>query len=297
MVEGIVRVRLGLIGLGRMGSAMAERLLGCDVDLVVHDTDRAARDGIADRGATAVASPAHVADACATVLLALPDSPAVEAVVEGPDGLLTGEVTGRLVVDLSSSRPESTRRLHQVLGDRDASLVDAPVSRGVPAARTGDLSVFVGGDATAVEQALPALQLLGSDIVVMGGAGAGHAAKALNNLLNATSVLSACEVLVGARRAGLDIDAFVAAVNVSSGRSYATEVKLPRHILSGSFDSGFSTALMAKDVAIAVDMLRDCGVAADVGAVVNRFWQDALDELGLDGDHTTVLQLIERDGP
>lgn len=287
-------MRTGIIGLGRMGGAVADRLLDQGVDLVVHDVAAAAVDRLTDRGAAAATGPADVTQRSDVVLLVLPDSDAVEAAVEGPGGLLSGEVAGRLVVDLSSSRPESTRRLHGELSRHRAALVDAPVSRGVPAARTGQLSIFVGGEPAAVDRALPVLRELGTDIVPMGGPGTGHAAKALNNLLNATTVLSACEVLAAARRTGLDVDAFVQAVNVSSGRSYATEVKWPRHIVPGSYDSGFSTALMAKDVAIAVELLRGSGTATAVSAVVDQTWRAALGRLGAARDHTQVMELVER---
>lgn len=286
-------MQTGMIGLGRMGGAMADRLLDLGVDLVVHDVDRAAVDRLVARGAHAAHDIVTVTECSEVVLLVLPDSTVVEAAAEGPRGLLNGTLTDRLILDLSSSRPDSTRRLHAAFGSRGAAFVDAPVSRGVPAARAGELSIFVGGEPEAVERALPVLGQLGTDILPMGGPGTGHAAKALNNLLNATTVLSSCEVLAAAHRAGLDIDAFTRAVNVSSGRSYATEVKWPRHILPGRFDSGFSTALMAKDVAIALDLLRSGGTGAVVSAAVDQAWQAALARLGAEGDHTQVMELIE----
>lgn len=139
------------------------------------------------------------------------------------------------------------------------------------------------------------IESLATDVTHMGTSGTGHAAKALNNLLNATSLLSACEVLAGARKMGLDEKQFIAAVNAGSGRSYATEVKIPRHVLTQRYDSGFSTRLMAKDVAIAANLLDHTGSPTPVSRAVHNQWQEVLSILG-NQDHTLVAELLGLDG-
>lgn len=284
---------LGWIGLGRMGGAMCARLTAAGQKVTAWDLSPAAVAAAEEAGAVAADAPADLARDCEIVVLMLPDSRAVETVVADPDSVRDHMRAGSLLVDMSSSDPDSTRRLAATLRARSIGMVDAPVSRGVPAAHSGELSIFIGGNAEDVARIRPLLACLGTDLFHVGAVGSGHAAKALNNLLNATTLLSACEILLGAQRSGLNIDRFVEAVNASSGRSYATEVKFPRHILPRSFDSGFTTALMAKDVALGARILERLRVSAAVSATVDEGWQRAVQVLGGDEDHTRIIELLE----
>ncbi|MGA9748579.1 MAG: NAD(P)-dependent oxidoreductase, partial [Nocardioides sp.] len=227
------------------------------------------------------------------VLLMLPDSRVVELVLEG-SGLLAALTPGSLVIDMSSSVPASTRRLAAVAADLGVGYVDAPVSGGVSRAETGELAIMVGGEAPWVAAARPHLAPLGATIVHVGPPGAGHAAKALNNLLSATHLAAAAEVLSVAQRAGIEPEVMLEVLNSSTGRSQATEVKYPRHVLTGSFASGFELDLMVKDLGIAAGLTAEVGAAAPVTAAAvaaARAARDHLDRVG--ADHTELVRYVE----
>ena len=184
----------------------------------------------------------------------LPNSRIVESVLRGPAGLLNQLSTGSLIIDMGSSEPASTRTLAAEAAERGISYVDAPVSGGVAKAATGQLSIMVGGAPSDIERAIEHIEPIGSTIVKVGGAGAGHAAKALNNLVSATNIAVAAEALIIAKKFGIEADIMVNVLNSSTGRSQASEVKYPQHVLTGKFDSGFAMDLMLKDIKIAHEL-------------------------------------------
>lgn len=232
-----------------------------------------------------------------TVILMLPDSRAVESVLLGPggaDGLLSRLPAGTLVVDMGSSEPASTRRLHRLAAARGVGYVDAPVSGGVAKAESGELAVMVGGEPADVEAALPHLEPMGASIVAVGPPGAGHAAKALNNLLSATNLAAAAEVLCVAQRAGIRPEVMVQVLNSSTGRSQATEVKYPKHVLTGTFASGFEMDLMLKDLAIAAALAADVEQTIPITSRTVETLAEARRHLAATGlDHTEVVRYYE----
>jgi 3-hydroxyisobutyrate dehydrogenase len=191
---------------------------------------------------------------------------------------------------MSSSEPLHTRELAAAAAERGVGFVDAPVSGGVGAAVGGTLTIMVGGDAAAVDVVRPVLELMGKRVVVVGGTGAGHAVKALNNLMSATHLLSASEALRTAEAFGLDLAVVLDVVNTSSGRSGSTENKWPNFVLPGTFDSGFALDLMVKDMAIAVALAHATGTAAPVSELAFARWQQAADELPAHADHTEIAR-------
>ncbi|MGY2064972.1 NAD(P)-dependent oxidoreductase [Blastococcus sp. SYSU DS0619] len=281
------------VGLGRMGAPMVRRYAAVH-DAVLHDADPAVATGLADElGLPAVQSLADLPVAVDTVILMLPSTAVVEAVLL-TDGLLGRLPAGALVIDMGSSEPASTRRLAGMAAARGVGYVDAPVSGGVAKAVTGELSIMVGGEGEDVGRARPHLAPLGGSVLVVGPPGAGHAAKALNNLLSASNLAAAAEVLTVAAGFGIAPEAMVEVLNASTGRSQATEVKYPRHVLTGSYDSGFAMDLMIKDLGIARSLaaaqeastpVTDAAYAAAVAA------REALGGAGL--DHTEVARHYE----
>lgn len=276
---------------------MARRYAAHRTTLLLDVDQATTRRLAAETGATAVDRLDAVPQTVDTVILMLPTSRTVESVLlgdENRDGLLARLSPGALVIDMGSSEPASTRRLARVAAERGLGYVDAPVSGGVGKARTGELSVMVGGDPEAVRRAEPHLAPLGSRIVRVGPSGAGHAAKALNNLLSATNLAAAAEVLCVAQRAGIAPDVMVEVVNSSTGRSQATEVKYPQHVLPGSFASGFELDLMLKDLAIAAGLTEDARLTAPITTQTVRTLEEArrwLDASGL--DHTEIVRFYE----
>jgi len=295
------------VGLGRMGDPMVRR--HCQhFPTVVFDTDAAAAARISSEiGSPALPDLASVPPEVDTVILMLPNSRIVEAVLLGDgdgdgdghdddhDGLLARLAEGTVVVDMGSSEPASTRRLAEVAAARGLGYVDAPVSGGVARAVTGELAVMVGGDDEDVDRALPHLEPLGSGIVHVGPSGAGHAAKALNNLLSATNLAAAAEVLCIAQREGIEPEVMVAVLNSSTGRSQATEVKYPQHVLTGAFASGFAMDLMLKDLAIAQGLAQEVSATAPITSATVATLAEArrvLDRPGM--DHTELVKYYEQ---
>ena len=281
------------VGVGRMGAPMA-RLHAAEHETVLLDSQPSVADALGEEIGCAVASGvASVPEAVDTVILMLPSSAVVETVLLD-EGLLAQVPAGGLVVDMGSSVPASTRRLSAMAADGGVGYVDAPVSGGVAKARTGQLTIIVGGETDDVERARPHLECLGSNVHHVGPSGAGHAAKALNNLASASNLTAAAEVLTIARTFGITPEAMVEVLNSSTGRSQASEVKYPKHVLTGAWDSGFAMDLMIKDLDIALDLARDQGATAPVTTSARDAAVQAREALGGAGlDHTEVARWYE----
>lgn len=283
---------LGMVGVGHMGLPMASRLLEAGYALRCFDTDPAALRGVSDLGAQPVETPAAVVSDAAAVLLSLPSSAVVEDVLLAA-GFADAVQPETVLVDMGSSRPSST----QMLGGRFESLragyVDAPVSGGVAGAEAGSLTIMVGGPDWAVATVRPVLDVLGSKVLHVGDVGAGHALKALNNLLSATHMLATSEAMRIGEAFGLDPETMLTALNSSSGRSGSTEVKWPRYVLTGSYDSGFGLRLMLKDMQIAVELAEQTGRSAALGEAAVRMWEQAAQSSPADADHTEIVRWLD----
>jgi 3-hydroxyisobutyrate dehydrogenase len=282
------------IGLGRMGGPMVRRYAPMHAT-VLYDVNRDVATAIAmDLETQAVESLNEIPSNINTVLLMLPNSRIVESVIEGQRGLLTRLPKGALVIDMGSSEPASTRRLAQEAANRGISYVDAPVSGGVAKAITGELSIMVGGTSADIERAMEHLAPLGTQIFSVGAAGTGHAAKALNNLLSATNLAAAAEVLAVAKSIGIEASVMVNVINASTGRSQATEVKYPKHVLTGTFDSGFAMDLMLKDLIIAHAMSDGEGLTTPITDETVDTFREAYSSLdGANFDHTEIARFYE----
>jgi 3-hydroxyisobutyrate dehydrogenase len=257
-------MRVGVVGLGRMGAAMADRLCATGADVAgwdLHADRRAAAATLAVGDVTAVAA--------ALVVLSLPDDKAVGAVLAE---LLPHLPRGAVIADTSTLDPMAARRFEREAATLGLHYLDAPVSGGPAGAAAGTLSMMVGGAAEALEQARPALSRIAARILHVGGPGAGQVAKLVNNLLVATHLVTAAEALRLGARAGVSPEALLPVVNAASGRSAATEVNFPRWILSGGFDSGFTAGLMRKDVRLALGLADAVGVELDACARAAAAW-------------------------
>lgn len=285
--------RLGFVGLGNMGAPMCLRLLQREYQVDVFDIVRERMASIVEAGARAADSLAAIGAACDVILLSLPSSDIIEDVVLGPEGLATAMRPGSAIIDLSSAQPSSTRRIASALADRGVSMLDAPVSGGVPRARDGSLTVMVGGDRADFERCRPILEAFSNAQFHVGPVGAGDLVKALNNLLSATTLASAAEVVMLAERAGLDPQLFVEVVNTSSGRSNSTEVKFPRYILPRTFADGFALALMNKDAQIAIQAAAELDVPLRIGSLVAQIWREAAEAGFSQQGHTAIYTYLE----
>jgi len=285
---------LGFVGLGNMGDPMVARLLGGGFRVQGFDPNPAAGADLEGRdGYTRVASLEEAARGARAVILMLPNSQIVRSVlVEG--SLFEVMQPGTMVIDMSSSRPSETVSLTEEALSRGLRMIDAPVSGGVPSAREGTLTVMAGGPVEWVEEFRPALERIGHHLEHAGDAGAGHALKAINNLLSASSLIASSEALVIGTKFGLDPKVMMDVINGSSGKSWSTLTKWPRYILPRTFDSHFLMSLLIKDTTIAVDLAHQSGLAVPHAEATLRMWESALEELPFEApDHTDMHRWVE----
>jgi len=291
-------LRVGFIGLGRMGGPMAKRLIAGGAAVTLFDQrPEAVERVVAEAGGGRAASPGAVAAGSDVVITMLPDGRAVRAVVLGADGgesgILAALPAGAVLIDMSSSAPTGTQALGRVLAERGIAMLDAPVSGGVARAQSGTLAVMVGGDPAVVTRCRPLLALIGHQIFETGPLGSGHALKALNNLVSAAGLVAAAEALLIGRRFGLDPQRMIDVFNASSARNNSTENKFAQHVFSRSFASGFALDLMVKDLGIALDLARDTDTPAPLSAACRSLWASAQGALDAGADHTAIVQWME----
>lgn len=251
---------VGFIGLGNMGRHMATRLLQAGHEVVVHDIRDDVRAQFEARGAVWTDSVRQLADRASVVIVSLPMPHVVEEVLAGEGGAIVGQAV-RIVVDTSTTGPLVSQRVAQKLQARGISLLDAPVSGGTTGAEEGSLSIMASGDRQAFDQVSPLLRVIGRHVFYLGPeAGQGQMMKIINNTMCAVATLASFEGLVLGSRAGIDAKTMLDIINVSSGRSFATEVKIPQCVLQRNFPQRFTTDLLHKDVKLCVDEAERLGV-------------------------------------
>ena len=286
---------VGFVGLGAMGRPMAARVAGAGFTLHVLDRDGQRAGAVAaEVGAGWAADGAALARQSDLVVTMLPTSASVLEALDGETGVLAGLRPGTVVVDMTSGSPNETKALAVRVAAAGGVLIDAPVSGGVTRARTGELSIMVGGDPAAIVLAEPLLRSMGTTITRTGGVGSAHAMKALNNLASAGSFLMGIEALLIGQRFGLDPALMVDVINASTGMSNSSQKKFKQFVLSRSFDAGFGLDLMVKDLGIAMGVARETGTPAPLSALVREMWAAAQASLGPGQDHTAAAKLSER---
>jgi 3-hydroxyisobutyrate dehydrogenase-like beta-hydroxyacid dehydrogenase len=284
----------GFIGLGRMGGAMARRLLGAGHRVIAYDLGEPARAALAAHGATIAASAAAVADSAPVVFLSLPSPGIVVDTVLGARGIAAGQAL-RLCVDLSTSGPEAAVALATGLAARGVASLEAPVSGGIKGAREGTLALMVSGPQAAWEQARPLLEHFGRPYYMGARPGAGQCMKLVNNLLGACAIAITAEGMAIGARAGLDPVRMIEVLNASSGRNSATQDKWPRAVLPRTFDFGFAAGLCLKDVRLCLDAARSLGVPLHVGPTVAELLERTVAAFGADADFTAMARIVEAD--
>lgn len=247
---------VGIIGLGNMGGRIATRIKAAGESLKGFDTDPARAS---ERGIEAAPSLAELVGATDVVLLSLPDSTVVEAVVRAEGGILSACREGQILIDLSTSSPSSTRELAGELAAHGVAMLDAGISGGAAAAEKGTLTIMVGGEGSALERVRGVLESFSERVFHMGAVGSGHATKLLNNFLNAVTLAATAEVMVAAQMAELDLRQVLEVINASSGVSFASLNRFPRIVEGDYLEGGLTSRLMLKDVTLYLDMLRELG--------------------------------------
>jgi 3-hydroxyisobutyrate dehydrogenase-like beta-hydroxyacid dehydrogenase len=284
----------GFIGLGRMGGAMARRLIEAGHRVVAFDVSEAARNALAAEGAQIASSALSVADTVPLVFLSLPNPEIVVDTMLGAQGAIAGDRL-EVCVDLSTSGPEAAIRLAAGLAERNIASLEAPVSGGIKGARDGTLSLMVSGPRPAWERVRPLLEIFGRPFFMGETAGAGQTMKLVNNLLGACAIAITAEGMTIGAKAGLDPARMIEVLNVSSGRSSATLDKWPRAVLPRTFDFGFAAGLCLKDVRLCLAAARSLGVPLGVGTAVCDLLERTVSELGPDSDFTAMTKIVEID--
>jgi 2-hydroxy-3-oxopropionate reductase len=262
---------VGFIGLGVMGKPMAKNVLAKGYPLVVYNRSRGAVDELVTAGATAAASSADVARRARTIITMLPDSPDVDQVLAGPDGVFSAIQPGSIVIDMSSIAPATARRLADVARTRGARMLDAPVSGGEIGAINASLSIMVGGDADAVAEVTPILHAMGNPdrVIRIGDSGAGQICKLCNQMVIGGTLAAVSEAFALARKAGVDVGRVRNALLGGFAASRVLEVHGER-MLTGNYKPGFRARLYAKDLRIASQTLAEHEAPAPVSAAVHQ---------------------------
>jgi 2-hydroxy-3-oxopropionate reductase len=271
---------------------MVGRLLDAGYELTICDANEQALTPLLAKGAVRAATPKDVADQASVVLISLPTPDVVAAVGLGDNGLVHGKAV-RTVVDLSTTGPRVSKQLAEGLAKRSIVTLDCPVSGGVAGATKGSLAVMVAGDPQRAEALKPILDQLGKQIYVGEEPGMAQTMKVINNLLSVTALVATSEALVMGAKAGLDPDTMVRVINAGSGRSNASEVKIPNFVLSRSFNFGFAVGLSAKDIRLCMEEAEHLGIPMPVGQAVRSFLNTAADKLGYQADMTEMIRVIE----
>ncbi|GGC41846.1 hypothetical protein GCM10011504_20370 [Siccirubricoccus deserti] len=283
---------IGFVGIGNMGWPMAANLVKAGYDVAVCDAVPGRSAQFAEQvGGRAVADAAAAAAGAQAVITILPTSKQVAEVVAGMQGALA---PGTLVIDMTSGQPARTREIAATLAEAGVMMIDAPVSGGVPRAKTGDLAIMVGGEDALLDAAEPVLKAMGTSIHRCGGIGAGQAMKALNNLVSAGGFLMGIEALLIGQRFGLDTGKMVDVLNASSGMTNSSQKKFKQYVLSRRFDDGFGLDLMVKDLGIALEVGRETNTPTPFSALCREMWASALTALGPGHNHTASAQLSEK---
>jgi len=283
--------RVGFVGLGTMGGAMAANVAREGFGVTAWNRTRARGEALAELGVTLAASPAGVAAASDLVVSIVSDTPDVEAVLFGPDGVETGASDGLLVVDMSTISPSATRTFAERLAGHGVRYLDAPVSGGSEGAKKGTLSIFVGGEAADLDQARPVLEAMGTTITHMGPIGSGQAAKAINQVMLAGTYVGVAEGVVLAIKAGLDVDRLVAALSGGAAQSWVLANRSGR-MAANDYPLGFKVSLHRKDLGIALELARETGAALPISAIVEQLEAGLVGRGHGDDDVSAVARTI-----
>ena len=285
--------KIGFIGLGIMGKPMALNLINAGYKLVVYDIRSEPMNEIVDEGAEKASSPREVATASDTVISIVPDSPDVEDVVFGANGIVEGVKSGMLFIDMSTIAPATTLKVYNALSEKGVDAVDAPVSGGEVGAQQGNLSIMVGGKEQAFNKALPLFEVMGKNIVHIGDAGAGQVTKACNQIVVAQTIQAVAEALTLANKCKVDVAKVREALLGGFAQSRILDLHGQR-ILDRNFEPGFKTELHRKDLNIALQTARDQGLSLLSTALVAENMNALIAQDKGQKDHSALTLLVEQ---
>jgi 2-hydroxy-3-oxopropionate reductase len=285
-------LKVGYIGLGLMGKSIARNILKAGFPVLVHNRSRAAVDELVAEGATAATSPEEVAGQVDVVFTNLPDTPDVEKVVLGENGILKGARSGLIYVDNSTIKPASARMIAERLAAKNVVALDAPVSGGDIGAKNGTLTIMVGGDVSALEAVMPVFKAMGKTVTHVGEAGAGQVAKAANQIMVAAQMVAMGELLVFSKKAGVDPRKVVDAIKGGAAQCWTLDVKPPR-LFDGNRNPGFKAHMQLKDLKIILDTAQEYEIPIS-GTIENtKLFQQMIDAGMGELDNSAVVGVVE----
>jgi len=286
-------LKVGYIGLGLMGKPIARNILRAGYPLVVHNRSQGSVNELVKEGAIPAENPAQVARQVDVIFTNLPDSPDVEKVALGKNGIIEGAHKGLIFVDNSTIKPATARMIADKLGELGVACLDAPVSGGDIGAQKGTLAIMVGGPKNAVETVLPIFDSMGKTITHVGESGAGQIAKAANQIMVAAQMVAMGELLILAQKAGADPAKVVDAIRGGAAQCWALDNK-PQRLFNGLREPGFKAYMQSKDLNIVMDTAREYGIPLPLTATTTQLFSAML-EMGMgEHDNSAVIGVIEK---
>lgn len=293
--EGLLKMnqKIGYIGLGIMGKSIARNIIKAGYQVMVHNRSRESVNELVNEGAIEAHSPAEVAQNVDIVFTNLPDSPDVELVALGKDGIIEGAHKGLIYVDNSTIKPLTARYVGDKLSEKGIDMLDAPVSGGDIGAKEGTLTIMVGGSKDALLKVMPIFQVIGKTVTHVGGLGDGQIAKAANQIMVAAQMVAMGELLILSQKAGADPRKVIQAIRNGAAGCWTLDNK-PQRLFAGNRQPGFKAYMQAKDLGIVMDTAREFGVSLPTSAVAAQLF-NAMLEMGMrELDNSAVIGVIEK---
>ena len=286
-------MKVAFIGMGTMGVGMARNILKAGHDVIVHNRTRHKEESLAAEGAQRAASPREASAGAEIIVVCVSDTPDVEEIILGDEGVIHGAARGSIVVDNSTISPGATRRVADRLADKGVSMLDAPVSGGSEGAQNGTLSIMVGGEAAVFEKALPILKAMGKTITHVGEIGAGQVTKAINQIVITGTYLTMAEGLAIGMKAGLDMEKVLQAIGGGAAASWVLQNR-GRNVIDNTYPLGFRLSLHHKDLNIALETARELGATLPATALVAQM-ENGLIERGFGDDNISAIARVIRE--
>ncbi len=286
-------MKIGFIGLGTMGVGMSLNLLKAGHEVSVHNRTREKEESVAKEGARRAQSPREAAEGAEVIVTMVSDTPDVEQVVLGDEGIIHGAPQGAIVIDMSTISPEATRQMAEALSAKGIKMLDAPVSGGPEGANNGTLAIMVGGDTDAFEKALPILEIMGKTVTHVGPIGAGQITKAINQIMIAGTYLSVAEGLTLGMKAGLDMEKVIAAISGGAASSWVLHNR-GINVVKNDYPLGFRVKLHHKDLGIALQTARELEVTLPATALVEQIENGLIASGHADDDVSAIGRAIRK---
>jgi 2-hydroxy-3-oxopropionate reductase len=284
--------KVGYIGLGIMGASIVRNLMKAGHELVVHNRSQGIVQQLVSDGAKAASSPQEVAEQVEFVFTNLPDTPDVEKVVLGDNGIIKGAHDGLIYIDNSTIKPETARSLAETLAESGIAALDAPVSGGDVGAKNGTLTIMVGGPQEAFDKAVPLFEAMGKAWVLVGDSGAGQIAKVCNQIIVGAQMVALAEALITAQKSGVDPSRVIEAIKGGAAQMWTMDVKPPR-LFAGNRNPGFKAYMQHKDLGIVLDTAKTYGIPLPMTAVIQQLYTAMLEQGNRELDNSAIISVYE----